>query len=1209
MEVFVRNLHDEATEQQIKLYFKPILARLSIHIFHCQKPKNRGFAKITVGDVQLGQKFLDLHGQVKPGRDGFISVKEKLFHYGKPVNCCKSYSAPDEFVLKSLELEKTRKSLAGQRHVSKPSTASGQRTQRVFECSLVAVGLMDYSGIKLVIADHYGQHRQCSLTFGRRAALIKLKDVPVQMQIPYHSIQSLLIGRSADPFVTFSLAEAPRCFLMQSPEDVALIQLMRRLTTQPSKNTAPERQRITAIDSKHRAIIASCLCYSFRVDPGDVQRIMALKRLPGYPDIVQWHIEVVPSLSFPSQMSQLNSALSAARYKRFPFEVKFQLQRLAQNGYLPPVKVLQLMLAMKRTFIDVNDSVLAAAVRRFSNQIPYAGPGTEASDLALDTLHQLLIQNYDDVLHEEGYSKDITQQYEHIASIYKATVTPAGIYLSGPEPEVKNRVLRQYSAFSNYFLQVSFLDEDGETLRNERGVSLASIYHERYKDVLAGNITVAGRPYEFLGFSHSSLRAQTCWFMAPFTWKGELRYARAVIKDLGDFSAIRSPAKCAARIGQAFSQVFSSVNIPREAFQVLPDVEKTDTTGVRRTFSDGVGTCSKAILRRIWEAYAQSRIWKPTVCQIRYAGAKGMISLDDRLPGEALCLRPSMIKFQAASTQIEICGAGFKPLNMYLNRQLIKILEDLGVPEQAFMDLQDEAVEQLRITAENPINASSYLQRNLVGKSARLPWLIRKLYYMGLSFSDDSFLRHTHELAILVQLRELKYRSRIYVERGMTLFGWLNALEIADEAKVWLGIMDETDYLEEGQIYCSVQNEKSGEILTGRAVITRCPALHPGDVQYVEAVDVPTDSPLRSVHNCVVFSSQGDRDLPSQLSGGDLDGDLYNIIYDDCLMPTKMSEPASYPVVPPIDIGREVVRDDMTDFFVQFMENDQLGRLSTLHQTLADQKLLGVFDPDCILLAEMCSTAVDFSKTGIPVDLSKTPKSSRVRPDFQAPGPRVLIEKTIKLEEANEEEDDGEDELEDMTPVTQYYRSEKVLGKLYRAIDEHDFFAEIQRQSGTSLPAGRPSLAEKVWDYVQQKTALIQYHHHLEFARNVKDGYEDNMINTMSENSPHPTYFVSEVEVFAGALIGKHGAQTKRQREFSTSMKEKQDRDVAYTIQCILQGEEQDISKEEALERSIACLYVAIHEPRVRRRFGRLVSFTWVAAAVCLKEVEKFGGH
>ena len=125
-------------------------------------------------------------------------------------------------------------------------------------------------------------------------------------------------------------------------------------------------------------------------------------------------------------------------------------------------------------------------------------------------------------------------------------------------------------------------------------------------------------------------------------------------------------------------------------------------------------------------------------------------------------------------------------------------------------------------------------------------------------------------------------------------------------------------------------------------------------------------------------------DLPSQLSGGDLDGkhigrhqrrslaefkagDLYNIIYDDSLYPQKLSEPADYPTVAPIDIGREVKGSDMADFFVQFMENDALGRIATLHQTLADIYDEGVFHPDCIKLAELHSTAVDFSKTGIPV--------------------------------------------------------------------------------------------------------------------------------------------------------------------------------------------------------------------------------------------------
>jgi len=52
--------------------------------------------------------------------------------------------------------------------------------------------------------------------------------------------------------------------------------------------------------------------------------------------------------------------------------------------------------------------------------------------------------------------------------------------------------------------------------------------------------------------------------------------------------------------------------------------------------------------------------------------------------------------------------------------------------------------------------------------------------------------------------------------------------------------------------------------------------MHPGDVQVVNAVNVPEHSPLKQLRNVVVFSQHGARDIPSMLSGGDLDGDLYS---------------------------------------------------------------------------------------------------------------------------------------------------------------------------------------------------------------------------------------------------------------------------------------------------------------------------------------------
>ena len=139
----------------------------------------------------------------------------------------------------------------------------------------------------------------------------------------------------------------------------------------------------------------------------------------------------------------------------------------------------------------------------------------------------------------------------------------------GPEPETKNRVLRKYAAQTDFSLRVSFLDEDEGSLRLDKNVSPKKIYHQRIKGVLSSFIEVAGRKFKFLGFSHSSLREQTCWFMAPFVHEFEPLNARGVVARLGDFSSIRSPAKCAARIGQAFSETNGRVRLSPGAVQVV----------------------------------------------------------------------------------------------------------------------------------------------------------------------------------------------------------------------------------------------------------------------------------------------------------------------------------------------------------------------------------------------------------------------------------------------------------------------------------------------------------------------------------------------------------------------------------------------------------------------------------------------------------------
>lgn len=374
-------------------------------------------------------------------------------------------------------------------------------------------------------------------------------------------------------------------------------------------------------------------------------------------------------------------------------------------------------------------------------------------------------------------------------------------------------------------------------------------------------------------------------------------------------------SQCAARIGQNFTDTNPSVDLdPSEVHNLLP-VQRNG-----RDFGDGVGTISAELLQEVHRVYGAKRLLKPTALQIRFQGAKGMVALDSTLTGRKLCLRANMVKFPTKSTwNLEICGAGFRPLPMVLNRQFIKLFEDLGIPTTAFMDLQNRFKEKLTKMTLSAVNTAVFLQDTESPSATRFPSLIRYIGQVGLDYHTDEFLYGVVEMAVVSKLRDVKYKGRIPVDEGVTLYG----------------IMDETGFLKEREIYVVTEKAPEGGrrvLVRNNVVVTRSPAMHPGDIQLVNAVDVPEGSPLAELRNVVVFSQHGERDIPSMLSGGDLDGDLYNVIWLPQLIPPRTYAPADYPKVPPMELDRVVKAKDMSDFFVTFMESDQLGMICTAHR-------------------------------------------------------------------------------------------------------------------------------------------------------------------------------------------------------------------------------------------------------------------------------------
>jgi len=99
--------------------------------------------------------------------------------------------------------------------------------------------------------------------------------------------------------------------------------------------------------------------------------------------------------------------------------------------------------------------------------------------------------------------------------------------------------------------------------------------------------------------------------------EGTLLFDRMLIQALGDFGSIHSPAKCAARIGQAFSDTRTAVAIDLNSYYEVGDVKRGD-----RVFSDGVGTMSRSLMEKVWEHLPKKTLVKPTCLQIRFQGRR-----------------------------------------------------------------------------------------------------------------------------------------------------------------------------------------------------------------------------------------------------------------------------------------------------------------------------------------------------------------------------------------------------------------------------------------------------------------------------------------------------------------------------------------------------------------------------------------------------------
>ncbi|KDQ54925.1 hypothetical protein JAAARDRAFT_693519 [Jaapia argillacea MUCL 33604] len=491
---------------------------------------------------------------------------------------------------------------------------------------------------------------------------------------------------------------------------------------------------------------------------------------------------------------------------------------------------------------------------------------------------------------------------------------------------------------------------------------------------------------------------------------------------------------------------------------------------------------------------------------------------------------------------------------MYLNQPLILLLEHLGVDGQYLFLLQQNAIAEVSTVRTCLPDASRAFSQHGLGASFRLPSLFQNLrsqLNLDLKVTGRPVIRHQLVdsclwFGVTHILREIKYRARIPVPGSYTL----------------IGVPDEWDCLNEGEIFATIFDPRTGDLLPieGRVVVTRSPQLHPGDLQLVQAV---RRTQLEHLRNVVVFPSKGFRSMPSMLAGGDLDGDIFNLILDPKLHSHYNATPASYEGLPDKVVPSPCTVDDVARFFVDYVKSDLLGYISILHRRCAD--VGSPSDDICVQLAEHASHAVDYPKTGAAVNFRDLPRPpSREKPDFLAA------------------------EGVDPTNHPAYYPSPKILGRLFRNVPmEADSMDEEEYLEPTAASVIRTALRGIDTTALDLPPLSQPSDDDLSPMRDLFEAYIDQLRTIAHAHSLSTYYRLSEGELVSGMIHARWTDRRRRQR--SVAMMNIETQELAKAVRRELYGDDGGDVNE----------VVAQHDDdRVRRRG----SFTRAYAAWLVSE-------
>ncbi|CAA7013937.1 unnamed protein product [Microthlaspi erraticum] len=497
----------------------------------------------------------------------------------------------------------------------------------------------------------------------------------------------------------------------------------------------------------------------------------------------------------------------------------------------------------------------------------------------------------------------------------------------------------------------------------------SNLCYSAYKRIAKNGIMVGLRRYQFFVFKDGGKaeKGVKCYFIrtdsttsndlaSPYIFSGmSIHEARMHFMHV---HTLPSLAKYMARFSLILSKTKKlDVDMTGINFKEIDDIhcrdqnnnDVLDKNGKPRIHSDGTGYISEDLARMCpvnifkgkclrsddsQEACGQD---PPLLIQFRmfYDGyaVKGTFLLNKKLPPRTVQVRPSMIKVSkdpalldfSTFDSIEVVNTSNPPKRTKLSRNLVALLSYGGVPDEFFLDISLNTLEESKTIFDNRRSAlkAALNYGDMDDQNAA------QMIMVGIPLDEPHLKDH---LSILLKTEKIDLKAgRLPVTESYYL----------------MGTVDPTGELKEDEVCVILE---SGQI-SGDVLVYRNPGLHFGDIHVLKATYVKAlEEYVGNSKYAVFFPQKGPRSLGDEIAGGDFDGDMYFISRNpELLEHFKPSEPWVSLTPPsksnsakiPSKLSPEELEEELFDMFLKtrFHASNVIGMAADSWLTLMDRFL------------------------------------------------------------------------------------------------------------------------------------------------------------------------------------------------------------------------------------------------------------------------------